>query len=77
MADLDKVKANIYFSDRNISIITTRTAVEELQEHWINDFANYLSIEGRLNDIDSNKISIMLCSNEIKGIEIIDANKDF
>jgi len=42
-----------------------------------NAFANQLSISGRLNDIDGNKISITLRNAIVTGIEIIDINKDF
>jgi hypothetical protein len=80
MNDKDKVKFTIYTrSNGTIYIITSRELANQFREDVITNsiISGWYEISGRLNDIDSNEITITMNHEELSGFDIVSCNEKF
>ncbi len=79
MAGNDVVKLEIYRTGigGSITVVTSRDNADGVLEAFHGTVDRFISISGRLNDADNNRIDISFKRDAIGGIVVVDTNRDF
>ena len=78
--DNDMVKLDVYSEgfSRFITLVMPRKDADEVMANFVNGLDDaYLEMSGRLNDIDSNKVTLVSRKRSIAAMEIMEVNKEF
>jgi hypothetical protein len=80
MNDRDKVKVTIYSKSTGlITLLTSRELAKQFREDVMTNsiVSGWYEISGRINDADSNEISIVINFEDIAGFDIVELNSSF